>query len=295
MLLNKKQRKFANRVMLVIFGNIIFAMGINLAITPLHLYSCGFTGITQLLRYFVIEILHIPEIQGVSYTGIFYFLLNIPCLVVANKIMGRKFCITTIISIALASISLALIPIPATPPIHDKMLGAMVGGLGTGSGTGMILRAGTSQGGQDLIGVCLAKTKPNFKVGTIGIVMSIIIYLICLSIYDFETVLYSIIFTVVVGMCIDKIHVQNIKTKAMIFTKKDGMSDAILKELRRGVTCWNGIGAYTNDDSNVLVTVISKYEEPRLKKIVMQHDPNAFVILTDNTRVLGNLEKRFTE
>lgn len=291
----KLDKKFADKVLLTILGNITYAAGVNLAITPLHLYSGGFTGIAQLIRTFLLEVIHIPQIPGLDYMGVIYFLINVPFFLYAYKVMGKKFCITTLISLVMASACLSLIPIPKVPIIEDRMLSAIVGGLGSGVGAGMVLRAGSSQGGQDLLGVCLAKTHPNFKVGTVGIIISVAIYSVCLFMYDITTVLYSIIFAVVTGLCINKVHVQNIKMQAMIFTKNEGMCEAIMNEMRRGVTTWEGVGAYTNEDSHIIVTVMSKYEEPILKEIVARIDPNAFVIIQENARVIGNFQKRFTE
>jgi uncharacterized membrane-anchored protein YitT (DUF2179 family) len=227
--------------------------------------------------------------------GIIYFAINIPLFFMAYKVMGRKFCITTLISIAMASAFLAIIPVPRVPIVDDRILASVVGGLGSGVGAGLVLRAGSSQGGQDVIGVCLAKTHPNFKVGTIGIIISVCIYTICLFIYDIQTVLYSIIFAVVTGLAIDRVHVQNIKQECMIFTKKPGLSNLIMHDLKRGVTAWDGEGVYTGEGTFVLVTVISKFEEPHLRELIAQHDENAFMIITDNTRVVGNFQKRFTE
>ena len=291
----KLNKKTAERIAMTVTGNIIYAAGVNLMINPLHLYSGGFTGITQLIRLFLVEFLHLPEIPGLDYMGIIYFALNIPLFFMAYKVMGRKFCITTLISIAMASAFLAIIPVPAVPIVEDRILASVVGGLGSGVGAGLVLRAGSSQGGQDVIGVCLAKTHPNFKVGTIGIIISICIYTICLFIYDIPTVLYSIIFAVVTGLAIDRVHVQNIKQECMIFTKKAGLEDAILHDLNRGVTAWEGEGVYTGEDTHVLVTVITKYEEPHLRELIAAHDENAFMIISDNTRVVGNFQKRFTE
>ena len=290
--LNKKR---IDRIMMTVVGNVLYAAGVNLMINPIHLYSGGFTGIAQLIRLFLTGFLHIPEIPGLDYMGIIYFTINIPLFFMAYKVMGRKFCITTLISIAMASAFLAIIPVPAVPIVEDRILASVVGGLGSGVGAGLVLRAGSSQGGQDVIGVCLAKTHPNFKVGTIGIIISICIYTICLFIYDIPTVLYSVIFAVVTGLGIDRVHTQNIKQECMIFTKKPGLADAILHDLNRGATIWNGTGAYTGEDTQVLVTVISKYEEPHLREIIAKHDENAFMIISDNIRVVGLFQKRFTE
>ena len=288
-------KKTINRIAMTVLGNLSYAAGVNLMITPIHLYSGGFTGIAQLIRLFLTGFLHIPEIPGLDYMGIIYFTINIPLFFMAYRVMGRKFCITTLISIAMASAFLAIIPVPAVPIVDDRILASVVGGLGSGVGAGLVLRAGSSQGGQDVIGVCLAKTHPNFKVGTIGIIISICIYAICLFIYDIPTVLYSIIFAVVTGLGIDRVHTQNIKQECMIFTKKPGLADAILNDLNRGATIWDGQGAYTGEYTQVLVTVISKYEEPHLREIIAKHDENAFMIISDNIRVVGLFNKRFTE
>ena len=290
--LNKKK---IDRILMTVIGNVLYACGVNLMINPIHLYSGGFTGIAQLIRLFLTGFLHIPEIPGLDYMGIIYFAINIPLFFMAYRVMGRKFCITTLISIAMASAFLAFIPVPAVPIVDDRILASVVGGLGSGVGAGLVLRAGSSQGGQDVIGVCLAKTHPNFKVGTIGIIISICIYTICLFIYDIPTVMYSIIFAVVTGLAIDRVHVQNIKQECMIFTKKPDLQEAILHDLNRGATIWEGQGAYTGDDMHVLVTVISKYEEPHLREIIAKHDENAFMIISDNIRVVGLFNKRFTE
>ena len=113
--------------------------------------------------------------------------------------------------------------------------------------------------------------------------------------YDIQTVLYSIIFAVMTGVFIDKVHTQNIKIECMIFTKKEGLAEAIMTELNRGATTWEGEGAYTKEGSHVIVTVISKYEETHLREIIAKIDPQAFMIITDNARVAGNFQKRFTE
>ena len=280
---------------MIVLGNLSYSAGVNLMINPIHLYSGGFTGIAQLIRMLLLDVLHFPQIGSLDYMGIIYFLINVPFFIMAYRVMGRKFCITTLISIAMASAFLSIIPVPQTPIVDDRILAALVGGLGSGFGAGLVLRAGSSQGGQDLIGVCLAKTHPDFKVGAIGIVISVTIYTICLFIYDVQTVLYSIIFAVMTGIFIDRVHTQNIKIECMIFTKKEGLASAILNEVNRGVTTWEGIGAYTQSDTHVIVTVISKYEETHLREVIARIDPDAFMIITDNARVAGYFQKRFTE
>ena len=280
---------------MTVLGNLSYAAGVNLMINPIHLYSGGFTGIAQLIRTVLLDILHFPQIAGVDYMGIIYFLINVPFFLMAYKVMGRKFCVTTLISIAMSSFFLSIIPVPATPIVEDRILASLVGGLGSGYGAGLVLKAGSSQGGQDLIGVCLAKTHPDFKVGVIGIIISVAIYSICLFMYDVQTVLYSIIFAVMTGVFIDRVHTQNIMIECMIFTKKEGLREAIVKDLNRGVTTWEGAGGYTGDGVHVLVTAITKYEESHLRELIAGVDPNAFMIIADHVRIAGLFEKRFVD
>ena len=120
--LNKKK---IDRILMTVIGNVLYACGVNLMINPIHLYSGGFTGITQLIRLFLTGFLHIPEIPGLDYMGIIYFAINIPLFFMAYRVMGRKFCITTLISIAMASAFLAFIPVPAVPIVDDRILASV--------------------------------------------------------------------------------------------------------------------------------------------------------------------------
>ena len=137
-----------------------------------------------------------------------------------------------------------------------------------------------------------AKKYPGFSVGKIGMLMNIGVYGICLLLFDVEIVVYSLIYTTVLSLTIDRIHIQNINTSVMIFTKQPGVAKAILEETGRGVTNWQGVGAYTNENTEVLSVVISKYEVNQMKRIVQRIDENAFMIFNEGSYVIGNFEKR---
>jgi uncharacterized membrane-anchored protein YitT (DUF2179 family) len=163
------------RVALVIGGNLLFAIGINMIITPMNLYSSGFTGISMLLRMLVVNVLHVPQIPGVDYLGIIYYIINMPLFVLAYKALGREFCITTVISIGIAALCMSLVPVASEPIFDDYLTACLVGGLVTGTGAGLVLKGGTSGGGQDIIGVALSKTHPNFSVGKISIAINTVV------------------------------------------------------------------------------------------------------------------------
>ena len=290
-----KRKHMLYRVALVIGGNLLFAIGINRIITPMNLYSSGFTGISMLLRMFVVNVLNIPEPAGISYLGIIYWIVNMPLFYLAYKSLGKEFCVTTAISIGIASACMSLVPVAKTPVFDDYLTAVLVGGIISGTGAGLVLKGGTSGGGQDIIGVAMSKTHPNFSVGKISIAINTIVYGVCFFLFDIQTVVYSMIFAVINGLALDHQHTQNINVQVMIFTKKEGITNKVINEVRRGLTYWNGAGGYTDEDTYILMTMVTKYELPHLIEIVKSIDPDAFVMVNEGTKIYGRFEKRFTE
>ena len=291
----EKKKHMLYRVALVIGGNLLFAVGINRIITPMNLYSSGFTGISMLLRMLLVDVLNIPEPAGISYLGIIYWIVNMPLFYLAYKSLGKEFCITTAVSIGIASACMSLVPVAKTPLFDDYLTAVLVGGIISGTGAGLVLKGGTSGGGQDIIGVAMSKTHPNFSVGKISIAINTVVYGVCFFLFDIQTVVYSMIFAVINGLALDYQHTQNINVQVMIFTKKEGITNKVINEVKRGLTYWNGAGGYTDEDTYILMTMVTKYELPRLIEIVKSIDPDAFVMVNEGTKIYGRFEKRFTE
>lgn len=273
-------------------GAFLFAFGVNVIITPIGLYNGGFTGIAQLIRTVANQTFDFAFLKQYDITGIVYYIMNIPIFWWAWKEMGKRFLVNSLITVSIQTVFMTFIPVPEAPIFGDRLMACIIGGLVVGTGVGIILRGRSSGGGQDIIGVICAKKYPGFSVGKIAIMMNVFVYTICLWMFDIEVVVYSLIYTTVLAMACDRAHLQNINMSVMIFTKKDGIEDIVMKEMRRGVTKWEGVGAYTNEDSHILYIMISKYEVEQLKEIVHRVDPHAFIILNEGTMVLGNFEKR---
>lgn len=290
--LDAKKKQWMIQAAYAVGGSLMFALGVNLIIIPLGLYNGGFMGIAQLMRTFVVSVLHAPVPPGVDLAGILYFIINIPLFYMGLKILGKEFAVKTLISVGLQSIFLVVVPISSAPLIENYLTACIIGGIIAGTGTGLVLRGRSSGGGQDIIGLCCSKKYPNVSVGKINILMNIFVYAICLFLFNIEVVIYSLIYTTVLAMAIDRVHIQNINTSVMIFTKKMGISKAIIEQTGRGVTNWDGEGAYTNKTSYILFVMISKYEVGQIKQIVHSIDPNAFMIFTEGCHVDGNFEKR---
>lgn len=289
---NEKRKEQLIQIVYAFGGSLLFALGVNLIIVPLGLYNGGFMGTAQLLRTLAVSGLHIPVPSGVDLSGIIYFIINIPLFFMGLRVLGKEFALKTLVTVTVQSILLVVVPVSSAPIIEDYLTACIIGGIIAGTGTGLVLRGRTSGGGQDIVGLCLSKKYPNVSVGKINILMNILVYGVCLFLFNIEIVVYSLIYATVLALAIDRVHIQNINTSVMVFTKKTGISQAIMEQTGRGVTNWDGEGAYTNKTSYILFVMISKYEVAQIKRIVRSIDPDAFMIFTEGCSVDGNFEKR---
>ncbi|MEJ8735568.1 MULTISPECIES: YitT family protein [Mediterraneibacter] len=271
-------------------GSVMFAFGLNVFITPLSLYNGGFMGISQLIRTFFLQVFHLSFGQT-DIAGIIYLLINLPLIYLAWT-MGKNFFIRSIITILIQTAALTFIPIPIEPIIDDYLTACIIGGIIAGSGSGLILRGGSSGGGQDILGLYFTKKFHSFSVGKMSLLINIFVYGICLVMFNIEIVIYSLIYGVVYSIACDRVHIQNINMSVIIFTKKEGIPQAIMQQTGRGVTNWDGAGAYTNEHSSILFVVISKHEVSTIKQIVNGIDPNAFMVFNEGCSVSGNFIKR---
>jgi len=275
-----------------IFGVACFAASYRWFLVPLGLYSGGFTGISQLIKLFLEEVVGIRFHETMDVTGIIFWCINLPLLVVGYKSIGGKFLIRTVIAVGIQSFLLTFIPAPQHPLIDDILLNCIIGGMLSGFGVGVTLRAGGSGGGLDIVGMYCVKEHPDFGVGKVSIVINLIIYSIAAYRYDFSVAAYSMVFCVASGIMVDRVHDQNINLTAVIVTKSESLGEQINKEIVRGVTSWNGWGEYSHNGEIIHMVVINKYELPALKRLIYQEDPHAFVQILSPDMVLGNFEKR---
>ena len=291
-LITTKRKEGLAQLLYSVGGNLIYCLGFNLLIVPMGFYSGGFMGVSQLAGLFLTQGLHLPIPPEANITGIIYFAINIPLLYLGYRMLGKEFAVKTLIMTGMMSAFLVVIPIPKVPYVEDYLTACIIGGIVCGLGSGLVLRGRSSAGGQDIIGLCCAKKFPNFSVGKVTIIMNIFVYGVCMFLFDIQIVIYSLIYATVLSVAVDRVHIQNINMSVMIFTKKVGISKAIMEQTGRGVTNWDGEGAYTNRTSYILFVLISKYEVAQLKRIVRNLDPNAFMIFTEGCSVEGNFEKR---
>ena len=277
---------------MMLIGALIFAVACNYFIVPSGLNNSGLIGFSQIFREALdrFTFVHLP----VSSVGILNFMLNVPLLLLAWFKISKKFCVNTLICVGAQTVFLTLVPIMETPILDNILANAVIGGIIAGVGSGFMLRAGSSSGGIDILGMYLTLIFPDFSIGKLCVVFNAFVYVACAGLYDLQIAIYSIIYSYFLSQMVDKIHYQNIKMSATIFTKVEGVDKKITYGLRRGVTYWRGNGSYTDEDTFVIMTVVSKHEVTRLKQIVHDGDPKAFVILNEGMNVDGHFEKRLS-
>lgn len=274
-----------------VVGAFMYAAGINLFVVPASLYTGGVMGICQVIRTILARYFGL-NFEAFDIAGVIYYAINIPIFVVAFRHIGRKFFTKTLVTVTAMTVFLSVIP--TVMIVEERMAACVVGGIIAGAGTGITLRMGASGGGMDVIGVLLTRWKQDFSVGKVNLFVNIMLYAVCLLLFDIEIVVFCIIYSAVYSVAMDRVHTQNINVEVTVITKADttALEKEVFQELNRGITKWSALGAYTYDRSHVLYIMLSKYEVHRLRAIIHKHDPDAFIVLNEGVSVAGNYLKK---
>ena len=281
------------RLCYALLGTLLMALGVNGFLVPAGLYSGGLLGLCQLLRTLLQPYMSfLPE--KLDAAGCLYWLLNVPLLWLARR-LGRRFFRRSLLLTALSSLLYLLLP--TAPLLPGRLAGALLGGVCAGVGTGMVLTAGGSTGGLDILALWLSRYRPEWTVGRFFLAVNLLLYSLCLLLFDLETALYSLIFALISAQMTDRSHQQSIDVQVLIFTKNrdSALPQLLLQRLQRGLSYWDGVGAYTGQELRVMCLCLSKYEVEPLRQLLQQLDPEAFFITQQSIRIHGNFRHRVAE
>lgn len=284
-------QSLARDLLLILFGSLLFSASMNLLIVPAGMYNGGFLGIAQLIRILGADLLSALPIKG-DLSGYIYFLLNIPLLLFSWHRFGRLFFGKTVFCVVCYSILLAVIPVLPAPLLDDEISLCLLGGLACGTGAAITLIAGCSGGGEEILGLLLSQKDPKFSVGRFSLLLNVFVYGVGFLCFDYRVVIYSIIFSAITFLTLDRVHLQNVMMTMTIITKMPDLEQVVFDCVHRGVTVWDGRGGYSSEHSQVLMTVVSKKESIVLRELLKQHDPNVFIICNEDVSVTGNFQKR---
>ena len=273
-----KNNRFLSLTM-VILGNILYTLTVKLFLLPANLISCGTTGIALVVNHF----LNIPM-------SVFIFLFNVAMLAVGWLILGRKFAMTTILSSILYPVLLEILNrvLGDVVVTENILLNVLFAGMGLGLSLGIVIRGGASTGGMDIPPLILK------KFFHIPVSASLAVFDFCIMVsqmffHPLEDLLYGILLLMTISVALNKVMVLGMsKTEVKIVSdQSDEIRQAILSRVDRGVTILHGEGGFGRQDTEVLLSVVSNRELPRLQQLARSIDPNCFMIISQVTEVWG--------
>ncbi|WP_409294766.1 YitT family protein [Peribacillus sp. SCS-26] len=272
------------KIIIVILGALLNAISMNLFLIPAKVYASGFTGLAQLLSNLLASFAPF----GIS-TGILLLLLNLPVAFLAWKKVGKLFTFYSLLSVGFSTIFLETIPVREVSP--DILLNAVFGGVIAAVGIGFTLKYGASTGGLDIVAMILSRMKDK-PIGTYLFSLNALIILTAGYVYGWEKALYTLVALYASTRVVDAIHTRYEKLTVMIITKKpDEMKNAIYAKFVRGLTLIPARGAFTNQDKNMIMIVITRYELYDLEKVIHEIDPASFTNIVETVGILGQFRK----
>lgn len=273
--------KLIKSIFFIILGSILMGVGIEEFLVPNKILDGGIVGISIILS-------HLTHVK----LGLFIFILNIPFFYIGYKQIGKTFALSTLLGIAVLSVSTVLLhDVPVFT--KDPLLATVFGGIVLGTGVGIVIRYGGSLDGTEILAIIVNKRLP-FSVGEIIMFFNIFIFASAGFVFGWNRAMYSVLAYFIAFKTID-IVIQGLdesKSAWIISEEHKLIGDAILARLGRGVTYLNGEGAYTGDDKKVIFCVITRLEEAKLKSIVEELDPNAFLAVANISEVRGGRFKK---
>lgn len=218
-------------------------------------------------------------------------ILNIPLFILGARILGKRSLALTIYGTVLLSFFIWFwqrVPIHVTLE-NDMMLVAIVAGLFSGAGSGLVFRYGATTGGTDIIGR-IAEEKLGLKLGQTLLFIDAVVLTASLVYIDLQHMLYTLVASFVYSQVLTIVQNGGYTVRGMLIItqKSEEAASAILNEINRGVTFLNGQGAYSGEDKNVLYVVLNPTEVREVKAIMAELDPDAFISIIDVDEVVSS-------
>ena len=273
----KNNRYFS--ILMVVLGNLLYTLTVKLFLLPANLISCGTTGIALAVNHFT----NMPM-------SIFILLFNMAMLVLGWIILGRKFAMTTVLSSVLYPVFLEILNriLGDVVVTENILLNVLFAGMGLGISLGIVIRAGASTGGMDIPPLVLKKLF-HIPVSASLWAFDFCIMLSQMFFHPVEDLLYGVLLLIAISVSLNKVMLLGTsKTEVKIISRKsDEIREAILSKVDRGVTMLHGQGGYGRQGTEVILSVVSNYELPKIQQLARSIDPDCFMIISQVTEVWG--------
>ncbi|MCI9068975.1 MAG: YitT family protein [Lachnospiraceae bacterium] len=276
---NTAPRHLLSTLLFVAAGNFLYALTVRLFLLPAGLATGGATGIALAVHHF----------SGLP-VSLFILIFNVLMLILGYVCLGRQFAVTTVLSTFFYPLALGLLDwlLKDLTLTKDLLLCTVFSGIGIGLSLSVVIRAGASTGGMDIPPLILNR---YFKIPvSMGLYLFDILILLAQAFFHApEEILYGILLVLIYSAVVDKmlfIGASKIEVK-IISEKSDDIREEILQQLDRGVTMLSGEGGYLHFSTQIIMTVVSGRELPKVEKLARSIDPECFMVITRVNEVSG--------
>lgn len=270
-----------NRVkqyLLVGLGGLLGAISINVFLIPHHLLSGGVSGIAIILHF----LYDFP-------VGLQIIAMNIPLMYLAWSLIGKEYVLSTLYGMMVFSLSVDATGFMADINfIDDPLLAAVYGGVLSGLGAGLIFRVNGSAGGLDIV-AAIVKKYYALNMGFVGFAVNCLIMLVAALFFGAKPAMLTLIAMFITGSVTDKVveGFNHKKTIMIISENAEEVAEKLMNEVSRGATFLQGEGAFTRQDKKVIFIVVNLIQIAKIKLLIEEIDPYAFMIVQDAAEVMG--------
>ena len=270
-----------NKAFFLTLGPLIAALALEIFLVPNNIIDGGIVGISIILSY-------LTKIN----LGLLIFLINIPFFFLAFNKIGKKFVIQTFFAIGMLSLWVNFLHAHHIPSTNDLLLSTVFGGIALGTGVGLVLKHHGSLDGTEIMSLVLSK-KFGFSVGEIIMAFNVFIYGASGLVFGWNKAMYAVLTYFIAYRVIDVVieGLNTAKSIRVISDKYHEIGQELLEKLDLGVTYLNGVGAYSGAEKKIIYCVVSRLELARMKEIIKEIDPRAFISIVDVHEAYGGRTK----
>lgn len=278
--LRQRLRGFAFTVpwnlLLLTAGALLVAFAVKSVAVPHGLLTGGVAGLALLCFY------QLPALDA----GIWFFLLNVPIMLLGLKMVSRRFVLYSLYG--MAATSLLIDHVTYVLPVADPWLAVIACGVTLGAGIGVALRSLGSTGGADILAV-IVRERYSMPVGQFEFLFNLIVFALGLAFLKLEVVLYSVAMNFLVSWVVDAcLSLFSERRMALVISQHpEGIVQAVLNTLGRGATILDARGGWSGEERKVVLTMLNNLEMKRLEELIYNIDPDAFTIMGSGFHVLG--------
>ena len=268
---------FLKRAFFLIIGAFIVAVALEMFLLPNKIIDGGVIGISMMTSY----------LSGWN-LGLLIFFINIPFVLLAFKTLGKKFVINTFFAIGMLAIATNIVS-QFHHITEDLLLVTIFGGILLGIGVGLILRNNASLDGTEMVSLVLTKKLKIVSVGELLMFINLFIYAAAGFVFEWDRAFYSILTYYIASKTIDTVleGLDKAKSVRIVSDKSHEIGNTIMKELDISVTYMKTTGGYSKQEKIMTFCVVNKFDMAKLKEVVHEVDPKAFIVTEDVHEVEG--------